>query len=176
MDEESRYRTEKPSEDEEKPKVGFLSPLPEAPVKMKGKGAITKFLGITMHEDKRDLLVLILIPLFVAIIDANIYALVIIDALPDSAFYLFVVPFIATIPVGLTAGKTAHGLIGGVITSIFFVVVLMLFLISPALVAENAPLGEFFISGMVVASVYFLFVIFASLLGSLIGALIREFF
>ncbi len=182
MDEESKYRVEKEDEElgGEQERKGFLRPLPEPEATPKterrGKGAVTKLLGITMYEKTRDALIILVMPLFVGLIDANLYALVIIDVLPDSTLYLFVIPAVAAIPVGLTAGKTSHGLFGGIICAIYFVIFLELFFITPAIMAPDAPFGEFFFAGLWLSFVYIFFVIFASLLGALIGAISREFF
>ena len=179
MDEETKYRVESEDQQEEKEKTGFLRPLPEPEQKLqkKGKGgAITTLLGFQIYERNRDILVLLIVPLMVGLIDANIFGLIIIDALNDSAIYIFVLPLIAAIPIGLVAGKTSHGLIGGILAGFFFVIWLMLFLISPALIAPDLLLAEFAITGLFVSLIYFLFVVFASLLGALIGAVAREFF
>ena len=180
MDEEIKYRVESEEEVEEQEKKGFLRPLPQAeaaPLREKRKkGAVTKLLGITMYEKNRDTLVLLLMPLFVGLIDANIYGLVVIDVLTDSVIYLFVIPAIAAIPVGLTVGKTSHGLFGGIICAIYFIIFLELFFITPAFMAPDAPFGEFIVAGLWINFVYMFFIVFASLLGGLIGAVAREFF
>ncbi|MHA1904637.1 MAG: hypothetical protein ACXADL_01760 [Candidatus Thorarchaeota archaeon] len=178
MDEESQYRTEEPSEVKEEERTGFLRPLPQAPrpVKSSGPGGpITSFLGLTMLERTRDRIVLIFIPMLVAIFDANIFGLVVIDALEESTIYMFVLPMLAAILIGLSTGHTAHSLFGGLLASVYFIVFFMLFLISPGFAAPDVGPGEFFTSGMVVSSIYFLFVVVASLLGSIIGTLMREF-
>ena len=178
MDEESKYRTEEPTETEEEEKKGFLRPLPQAPrpVDSSGPGGpVTTLLGITMLERTRDRIVLIFIPMLVALIDANIFGLVVIDALEESTIYMFVLPMLAAILIGLSTGHTAHSLFGGIFAAVFFVIFFMLFLISPGFAAPDVGPGEFFASGLVVSFIYFLFVIVASLLGSIIGTLIREF-
>ncbi|MHA1481186.1 MAG: hypothetical protein ACTSQZ_07175, partial [Candidatus Thorarchaeota archaeon] len=177
MAEETKYRVETPEDDEEPEKKGFLRPLPSAPksVASDGSSPMTTFLGITMREKVRDVIVLLLIPALVAIIDVNIYASVMIGTLPDSTIYLFAVPVIAAIPVGLTAGNTSQALIGALITSVFFSITLLLFLIGPGIISPEIEIGSFFISGMVLTSIYVLMIILASLLGSLVGALAREF-
>ncbi|MHA1929211.1 MAG: hypothetical protein ACTSV2_11615 [Candidatus Thorarchaeota archaeon] len=177
MDEETKYRVES-DDDEETEKKGFFRPLPEAETETRGKGktgAMTTFLGISMLEKNRDLIILILIPAIVGLIDANIYSLVMMHKLTDSTIFLFVLPALAAIPIGLTAGQTSHALISGMITAVFFMVFFMLFVISPSFIAPENVIGDFFVSGIVVTSVYFLFVILASLLGALLGALVREF-
>ncbi|MHA1576935.1 MAG: hypothetical protein ACTSU3_06205 [Candidatus Thorarchaeota archaeon] len=178
MAEESKYRVETPEEDEEPERKGFLRPLPPsspAPVSSDGSGPMTTFLGIPMREKVRDMLVLLLIPAVVAIIDVNIYASVMIGNLPDSTIYLFVIPALAAIPVGLTAGHTSQALIGAIITTIFFAIILLVFLVSPGIVAPEIGIGTFFVSGMTLTAIYVLFIILASMLGTLVGALLREF-
>jgi hypothetical protein len=175
MEEETKYRVEDPEEDKEKP--GIMKPLPDP---SRGdipgrKVPIVKFLGITMRESRRDLLVLLLIPLLVAIIDANIYALVVIDVLEDTAFYVFTIPALAAIPIGLIIPQTGRALLGAFMAGVFFVVVFLLFLTSPSFMTST-PFGDFFISGMIISMIYLLFVIFASLIGTLVGIIIREFF
>ncbi len=178
MSDETKYRIEAPEEEkEEKEKKGFLRPLPTAPEPVSSKSMpITKFLGITMYEKNRDIIVLLLIPAIVGIIDASVFAQIIVGNLPDSALYIFLIPMLAAISIGLLCGKTSHSLFGGIIAGVFFVVWLLLFLITPALMAPELNIGEFFVSGMVLSAVYFMFVMFASLFGSLVGALMREFF
>ncbi|MBN2228185.1 MAG: hypothetical protein JW779_01255 [Candidatus Thorarchaeota archaeon] len=180
MDEESKYRVEKEEDLDQQEPRGFLRPLPESEKKptgaRRGKGAMTKLLGISMYENTRDILVLLIMPLFVGLIDANFYALVVIDVLPNSALYLFAIPAIAAVPVGLTAGKTSHGLFGGMVCAVYFIIFLELFFITPALMAPDAPFGDFVIAGLWLNFVYMFFVVFASLLGGLVGAIAREFF
>ncbi len=178
MDEESKYRTEEPSETIEEEKTGFLRPLPQAPTPVESSGPgrpITSFLGITMLQRTRDRIVLLFIPMLVALFDANIFSLVIIQTLEESTIYMFVLPMLAAILIGLSTGHTAHSIFGGIFAAVFFFVFFMLFLISPGFAAPDVGPGEFFTSGLVVSSIYFLFVIIASLLGSIIGTLIREF-
>lgn len=175
MSDETKYRVDAEEEPEEK--KGFFRPLPE---KKKVEGVkqqpVVKFLGVKMYERNRDLLVMFLVPFLAAVINANIYALVIVDILEEVALYMFVVPMVSAIPIGLTVHQTKNALFASLISSMFFIVIFILFLISPALIAPELDIGEFFISGMVISAVYFLFVIFANLLGSLVGALMREFF
>lgn len=180
MDEE-RYRVEEPEEETEEPK-GFLRPLPKADepaevVQVGGKKVpIVNFLGFKMREDRRDLLVMFLIPIFTAIIDANMYSLVVVDILEESALYMFVVPILAAIPIGLVVSNTSRALFSALFAAVFFVFFFMLFLVSPVFIAPVYDPASFFISGLVVSSIYILFVILASLLGTLFGSIIREFF
>lgn len=177
MEDETKYRVEAPDEQEEK--KGFLRPLPESeelpPSYTRKKGAITKLFGITMYERTRDIIMLLLMPILAAIIDTNIYAMVIIDQLPNSVVMSLLVPAIAAVPIGLTAGKTSHALFGAIAVTIFFAIFLTLFFISPVFFVPDAPVGDFAVPGLILASVYSLLVVLGSLIGSLMGALAREF-
>jgi hypothetical protein len=177
MEDETKYRVEAPDEQEEK--KGFLRPLPEAEQshlpRNRKKGAITKLLGITMYERTRDTIILFLMPCLAAIIDTNLYALVIIGQFPNSVLLIFAIPAIAAVPIGLTAGKTSHALFGGIAAMFFFAIFLTLFFASPVFFVPDAPVGDFVVPGLILASVYSLLVVLGSLLGSLAGALAREF-
>jgi hypothetical protein len=177
MSDETKYRTE-PSEEDESEKVGLFRPLPAAPTNvLPGKvHPIVKFLGISMRENRRDLLVLFLVPLLAAIIDANVYAAVVIDILGDNIVYMFGIPALAAIPIGLTASQASRGLIGAILAAVFLAIIFLMFLVSPALVSPQQDIGSYFVAGMGLVTIYFLFSVFASLLGSFIGILIREFF
>jgi hypothetical protein len=179
MEDESKFRVEAP-EKEEKEKTGFFRPLPETtqPTTIrKGKvEPIVKLLGIRMTEGRRDLLVMILMPLLAGLIDASIYSNIMVLRVEPTGLYTFVLPMIAAIPVGLVVGRTSQSLIAALLTTVFFMAFLVLFLVSPALVWPAFDLGQFFLSGMVIAAVYLLLVVLASLMGALIGAVIREFF
>ncbi|MHA1959454.1 MAG: hypothetical protein ACW99U_04450 [Candidatus Thorarchaeota archaeon] len=179
MDEE-KYRVEETSETEEQ-KLGILKPLPsaEGPDNIEvidGRSVpMVRFLGIRMRESRKDLLVMFLVPLMIAIVDANIYGLVVTDVLEESAIYLFVFPLIAAIPVGLVIPQTSRALFGAFMTALFFVGFFFLFLASPAFIAPDLDAGSFIVSGFVLASIYLLFVITASLVGTMIGVITREF-
>lgn len=177
MTDESRYRTEEPRE-EEKERTGLLRPLPET-----GKGRplakpspVVRFLGIPMKEKSRDLLIMFLMPILVAVIDTNIYAAIVIDVLDDDALYVFVLPALAAIPIGLVSSQVGRALISAFLTALFFMIFFMMFLINPGLVAPDMDIGSMFLSGMVITVMYFLFTVFASLLGCFAGILLREFF
>jgi len=177
MTDESRYRTEEPHE-EEKERTGLLKPLPEAErSRPSGRASpVVKLLGIPMKEKNRDLLIMFLMPILVAIIDTNVYALVVIDVLGDDALYVFVLPALAAIPIGLVSSQVGRALISAFLTALFFIVFFMMFLINPGLVAPDMDVGSLFLSGMVITVMYFLFTVFASLLGCFVGILLREFF
>jgi hypothetical protein len=179
MEDESKFRVEAP-EEQEKEKTGFFRPLPESTkptTSRKGKvEPIVKLLGISMTEGRRDLIVMLLMPLLAGLIDASVYSEIMVLRVEPTGLYTFVIPLLAAIPVGLVVGKTSQSLIAALLTTIFFMAFLVLFLVSPALVWPAFDLGQFFISGMVIAAVYLLLVVLASLMGALIGAVIREFF
>ncbi|TFG10261.1 hypothetical protein EU538_02485 [Candidatus Thorarchaeota archaeon] len=177
MSEEDRYRVESPEEEEKKEKRGLLRPLPKVEQQTTSKGVpIVNFLGLKMEENRRDLLVSILMPILVAIIDASIYAQIIIDVFTDEALFVFFLPMLAAIPIGLTVPQAGKALLSGFLAAIFFVVFFLLFLITPGLLVPEVGIGEFLVSGGVVSAIYFLFVVMASLLGVVIGIVIREFF
>ncbi|MBD3404518.1 MAG: hypothetical protein GF411_00105 [Candidatus Lokiarchaeota archaeon] len=177
MSDESKYRVEA-EDDEVEEKKGFFRPLPEDRPVQSGdkKQPIVKLLGISMYEKTRDRIIILLVPFLVALINANVFSLVIIQALPESSLFLFVIPMLSAIPIGLTVHHTKNALLASLIASAFFVMLFVLFLISPALMSPRLNVGEFFVSGMIISAIYDLFVIFANLLGSLIGAILREFF
>ncbi len=133
MTDEEKFRIEEPEEkDPEQEKKGFYRPLPKTEKKTKIKDGkaqpIVKFLGISMYEKNRDILVLILMPMLSAIINTSIYSFVTLSLWEDSSTYLFFVPVIVAIPIGLVIADTGKALIGGLLSSIFFVVFFVLFL------------------------------------------------
>jgi len=177
MTDESRYRTEEPN-GEEKERTGLLKPLPEVDKgRPSGKASpVVRMLGIPMKEKNRDLLMMFLMPILVALIDTNIYAAIVIDVLDDDALYVFVLPALAAIPIGVVSSQVGRALISAFLTALFFIVFFILFLINPGLAAPDMDLGSMFLSGMVITVMYFLFTVFASLLGCFVGILLREFF
>ncbi len=180
MTDEEKFRIEEPEEkDPEQEKKGFYRPLPKTEKKTKIKDGkaqpIVKFLGISMYEKNRDILVLILMPMLSAIINTSIYSFVTLSLWEDSSTYLFFVPVIVAIPIGLVIADTGKALIGGLLSSIFFVVFFVLFLTSPAFMTPELGITDFLISGITLSVVYFIFIIVAGLLGSIIGTIIREF-
>ncbi|RLI58402.1 MAG: hypothetical protein DRO93_09930 [Candidatus Thorarchaeota archaeon] len=175
-EDESKYRVERP-EDTETEKKGLFRPLPEeAPVPIHRRKPTVQFLGMAMPEDRRDLIVMFLMPVLAAIIDTSVYAAVMVQWLPDSALYMFVLPVLAAAPIGMTASQLKNALVSGILAAVFFVVFFILFLISPSFMAPDIGLADFFVSSVVIAFVYFLFVTLASLLGCFVGILLREFF
>ncbi|MHA2040968.1 MAG: hypothetical protein ACW975_03815 [Candidatus Thorarchaeota archaeon] len=178
MEEESKFRVEAP-EQEEKEKTGLLRPLPESTretTTREGKvEPIVKVIGISMTERRSDLLLIILMPLLAGLIDAYFYSEITVLRIDVTGLGIFVIPMIAAIPIGLVVESTSRSLVAALLAPFFFVVFFLLFLVSPALIWPAFELGQFFVNGLVVAGVYFLLVVLASLLGVLIGALVREF-
>ncbi|MHA2021830.1 MAG: hypothetical protein ACW98J_06260 [Candidatus Thorarchaeota archaeon] len=179
MEDESKFRVETP-EQEEKEKTGLLRPLPETTKPTKSREGkvdpIVKLLGISMTERRRDRLVMILMPLLAGLIDAYVYSEIMILRVEASGLSTFVIPMIVAIPVGLVIERTNQSLIAALLVTVFFVSFFMLYLVSPALIWPAFDLSQFVLNGLVVAGVYLLLVVLASLMGTLIGALIREFF
>ncbi len=176
MSDEDKYRTE-PSGEDESEKVGLLRPLPStSPTRLSGKAhPVVRFLGVTMSESRRDLLVLFLIPFLVAIIDTSVYAAVVVGVFVTNPLYMFGVPALAAISIGLTASQMSRALIGAILTAMFFAVIFVLFLTSPALVSPGEDLAGFLVAALSVMTVYFVLVIFSSFIGCFIGIIIREF-
>ena len=178
MDEETKYRVEDPDQVEDE-MPGIMKPLPSSPETRRKRGKrpvpIVKFFGVTMKETSRDNLLLIMIPLLVALIDANVFSWIIVGILEESSVYMFVIPLFAAIPVGLLMANTGRTIGGAVLTAIFFAVLIVGFIVIPSSFLQPASLADFLLSATVVASVYVLFVFLASLLGSIAGMLLREF-
>jgi hypothetical protein len=172
MDEEEKYRLEEA--DEEKPKTGIAKPLPQKP--KRGGKAIVNFLGFSIAENRRDMIVFIITPIITALVDAAIYARITTDMLPDSQIYIFAIPMLAAIPIGLLLHRAGRALIGGFLSAVYFAIIYILFLVSPAFYDPNTGVGDFFISAGAITAGYFFFVTMASLLGAFVGLLLREFF
>ena len=180
MDEETKIRTEAPDETDTEEIIGIAKPLPVSPEsirkKTKGKYPIVKFLGISMRENRRDLLIMILIPAIIGLADANIFSLVTLGVFPNTAVYIFVLPMLAAIPAGLVIRQSGRALFSAFVTSIFFILFYILFLSSPALFYPIFDMGTLIVSGGAFSIVFFIIGTVASLLGVLIGLLLREFF
>jgi len=181
MDEEKKYRVEETGESDRDESIkGFLAPLPESKTTRRDRGKrtvpMTKLFGVEMKETTRDWIILVLMPMIAGLIDASIYSLVVVDALLDDTLYLFIIPMIAAIPIGLTIAYASRALLGGILTVLFFAIFMLIFLASPGFFAADlSPFDYMFASGVFLA-IYSLFIIFASLLGTLVGIIIREFF
>ncbi len=173
-EDESKIRVEEPRKDEEK--RGLLKPLPSTEPAATSHGVPrVKFLGITMIEKKRDLLVAILMPFLVAIVDTSLYALVVINVLPDDALYIFALPALMSITIGLVVSQASKAALSAFLTAVFFLALFVLFLVAPGFAVPEVGIGDFFFAGMVLGAIYFLFVVFASLVGTLVGVVLREF-
>ncbi|MFW9786435.1 MAG: hypothetical protein ACFFE1_02060 [Candidatus Thorarchaeota archaeon] len=182
MADEEQIRVETPDEDEvAEERKGLLRPLPSAeePKYSKGKERpqpIVRVLGISMREKRKDLLMLILIPAMVALIDTTIYSFVVTASVESSALFLFFLPAIIAIPIGLTSSEAGSALIGGFLGAIFFLIFIITFLASPAIIVPHLGLGNFIVSGFAISLAYFILMTLATVLGSVIGIIIREFF
>ena len=180
MADEEKIRTETPDEEQEE-KKGFFRPLPEAEVKKRvGKNGrpqpIVKLLGLSMAEKTRDRLLLILIPALVAFVNTTIYSMIITNQISSDSTYLFFVPIIIAIPIGLTAVDAGKALTGGFFAAIFFLFFFIFFLISPGLFIPELGVDQFVFSAFMITVGYFILIVVANLLGAVIGILLREFF
>ena len=119
---------------------------------------------------------LILIPALVGLIDTMIYSFVVTVTLPNNATYLFMIPIILAIPIGLTSSEAGQALIGAFLGAVFFLIFFVLFLAMPGIIVPALGLSSFLISGIALAAVYFILMMMATLVGSVIGLLLREFF
>ena len=179
MNEGTKYRVEDPDQDEDA-QPGIMKPLPSDPEAHSGgrkrSGPMVKFLGMTMKETRRDNLLFIMVPLLVGLMDANIYSWIVVSILEESSIYMLALPILAAIPVGLLIPSAGKAIGGALLTSVFFAIFIMAFLVAPGVYTQSVAIGEFFMSAAFLTSVYIFFVAFASLLGSIIGILLREFF
>ncbi len=177
MDEESKYRVEDPDKRKDEAVKAFLTPLPETATKKKPRTVpMVRFFGKEIKETTRDWIVLFMMPLFAGIFDASIYASVIVDLLIADVLYFFILPALIAIPVGLVIPQASRALLGGLLCVLFFVVFLLIFFMSPGFFAPDlSPFDYMFTSGVFLA-IYSLFIILASLLGTLFGIIVREFF
>ncbi len=180
MTEEEKFRIEEPEEkDPTEEKKGLYRPLPKVEKRVRIKDGkaqpVVKFLGISMYEKNRDLLVLILMPMLSAIINTSVYSFVTLSLWENSSTYLFLVPVVVAIPIGLVIAETGKALVGGFLSSIFFFVFFIIFLTSPVFMTPELGFTNFLISGIALSVGYFIFIIVAGLLGSVIGTIMREF-
>jgi hypothetical protein len=180
MADEEKYRIEAQDEDEKKEKKGLFRPLPQVEKEYRttsGKRPqpIVRLLGITMTEKKRDLILVVLMPFLTAVMDTSIFSLIIMHFWENSAVYMFLIPALAAIPIGLVVSETGQALIAGFLSAIFFMILFVFFLITPALMFPQLNLSNFVINGIAVAVGYFILVVVAGLLGAVIGTVLREF-
>jgi hypothetical protein len=179
MSDDEKVRTEVPEEEPEQ-KKGFYRPLPEKEEKKRvGKDGrpqpIVKLLGISMSERFRDRLMLILIPALVAFINTSLYSMIITNQIPSDAVYLFFIPIIIAIPIGLTAADAGRALTGGFFAAIFYLIFFIFFLVSPGVLNPELGVDQFLFSALMVSVGYFILVVVANLIGAVIGILLREF-
>lgn len=181
MADEEKYRLEDPEQVDEpvEEKKGLFRPLPKSERKTHVKDGkaqpIVKFLGISMYEKNRDILVLLLMPMLTGLINSSVYSYVTLSLVPSTAEYLFYIPVIAAIPIGLVVAETGPALIGGFLSAFFFFIFFIIFLTTPAFFTPELGIANFLVSGIALSVGYFLFVIVAGLLGSVIGTIMREF-
>jgi len=179
MTDEEKFRLEEPEDNASERKKGFFRPLPKTEQKTRVKDGkpqpVVKFLGISMYEKNRDRLVMILMPMLTAIINVTIYSYVTLSIWESSATFLFFIPVIAAIPIGLVIAETGPALIGGFLSSFFFFIFFITFLTFPAIMTPGLGVADFLISGIALSVAYFIMIIVAGLLGSVIGTIIREF-
>jgi len=178
MNEETKYRVEDPDQVEDE-LPGIMKPLPPTPEARRGRRKrpvpIVKFLGVTMKETSRDNLLFIMVPLLVGLMDANVYSWIIVMVLEESSIYMFLIPLFAAIPVGLLMPNTGKAIGGALLACIFFAIFTVAFLVAPGFYSPSGDIFYYFMSAIVVTTVYGFFVLLASLLGSIIGMLLREF-
>ncbi len=178
MSDEEKLRVETPEEDKEE-KKGLFRPLPEVEKKPRKTPdrpqPIVKLLGVQMYENTRDRVLLILLPLLTALINVSIYSFVTVRVLENSSTYMFFIPALTAIPIGLTAADTGKALIGGALASLFFLLLYFVFLGSPAILFPGLDLGGFILSAIALSIVPFILMMLATLLGSVIGTILREF-
>ena len=179
MDEDTKYRVEDPDQDEDA-QPGIMKPLPPVPeASRRGKKRavpMTKFLGMTMKETIRDNLLFVMVPLLVGLMDANIYSWIVISVLEQSSIYMIVLPALAAIPIGLLMPSAGRSIGGALLTVVFFAIFIMAFLVAPGFYTQSGDISEFLMSAALLTSVYIFLVAFSSLLGSIVGMLLREFF
>jgi hypothetical protein len=94
----------------------------------------------------------------------------------QSSIYLIVLPVLAAIPIGLLMPSAGRAIGGALLTVIFFAIFIMAFLLTPGLSTQPGDISEFLMSAALLTMVYIFMVAFASLLGSIVGMLLREFF
>lgn len=182
MANEEKVRTETPEKEEvPEEKKGLLRPLPsvEKPRYIEKDGRpqpIVKLLGVSMREKRRDLLMLLLIPALVGVIDTMIYSNVVTNIWENSSTLLFFVPIIVAIPIGLTSSNVGSALIGAFFSVILFLIFFITFLAVPGLLAPEIGIGNFIISAIAVSLGYFILMVTATIIGAVIGAIMREFY
>ena len=184
MADQEKIRVETPEEEEEEEadqKKGLFRPLPTIDerkyVRIGNRPQpIVKLLGISMPEKRKDLLMLILIPALVALVDTSIFSFVITGQIQNSVAFLFVLPAIAAIPIGLTSSEASNSLVGAFIADLFFFLFIVAFLSYPSFVAPTLGVGSTIVASIALSIGYFILMILATFLGSIIGIIVHEFF
>jgi uncharacterized membrane protein YozB (DUF420 family) len=181
MADEEKIRVEtRDDEEDAEHKKGLFRPLPtrdEPKYVTVGDRPqpIVKILGISMREKRKELLILILIPALVALIDTTIYSFVITAQVQNSVTIVFLLPAIAAIPIGLTSPEASNSLVGAFLADMFFLIFLVTFLSVPGLLVPSLGLGGIIVSSIAISIGYFILVIIATFLGSIIGIIMHEF-
>ncbi len=175
-EEEKRYRAEAPEEEESTERRGLLRPLPSEEGPAAKPTPYVTFLGRQMTEDRRDRILTILMPLCVGVIDATIYTLILVHVFASSGIYLYVLPMLAAVPIGLVSLEMKNGMLGAILTAVFFVIFYIAVMLTPAMVAPGLDLGGIVVLGLAVSFAYFIVIVLMSFLGVLIGFILREFF
>lgn len=180
MADEEKFRLEEPEQNEPvEEKKGLFRPLPKTEQKKEMKDGrpqpVVKFLGISMFEKNRDIVVMILMPILTAIIDCAILSFVTLSIVESTATYLFFLPVVAAIPIGLVVAETGPALVSGFLSSIFFLIFFVLFLTTPAFFSPGLSIADLLMSGIALSVAYYMFIVVAGLLGAVIGTIMREF-
>lgn len=180
MADEEKYRVEPQDVEEKEEKKGLFRPLPQPEQEFRktdGKRPqpVVRLLGIPMYEKHRDILLILLMPMLTGLIDTAIYSFVIVSAVETSATYMFFLPALAAIPIGLAVSETGPALVSAFLSAIFFIVFYVIFLASPGILLPELGITDFIISGIAFAVGAFILVVVASILGVVIGVIVREF-
>ena len=180
MADEEKYRVEPQDTEEQEEKKGLFRPLPQTEREYRssvGKRPqpVVRLLGIPMYEKHRDVLVMLLMPILTGLIDTAIYSFVTISAVETSATYMFFLPALAAIPIGLVVSETGPALISGFLSAVFFMVFFAVFLASPGIMVPDLGIAGFILGGIALTVGSFIFLVVAGILGAVIGIIIREF-
>jgi uncharacterized membrane protein YozB (DUF420 family) len=184
MADQEKIRVETPEEEEEEEedqKTGLFRPLPTRDerkyVRIGNRPQpIVKLLGISMPEKRKDLLILILIPALVALIDTTIFSFVVTGQVQNSVAFLFLLPTVAAIPIGLTSSEASNSLGGAFIADLFFLLFLVAFLSYPSFIVPTLGIGSTIVVSIGISIGYFILMILATFLGAIIGIIAHEFF
>ena len=182
MAEQEKIRVEAPEEEEEEAdqKRGLFRPLPTRDerkyVRVGNRPQpIVKLLGISMPEKRKDLLLVILIPALVALIDTSVFSFVMTGQVQNSVAFLFFLPAIAAIPIGLTSSEASNSLVGAFVADLFFLLFIVAFLSYPSFIVPSLGIGSTIVASIGIAIGYFILIIIATFLGSIVGIIAHEF-